>query len=71
MAADAELARARSHLTAAEAGRLAALAGVRRLCLTHLSGRYDPAAVEAEARAQFPRARIVRDFERILVRASR
>jgi ribonuclease Z len=71
MAADAELARARSHLTAAEAGWLAARAGVRRLCLTHVSSRYDPAALEAEARAYFPRARIVRDFERVLVRASR
>jgi ribonuclease Z len=70
LAADAELARARSHLTAADAGNLAARAGVRQLCLTHISGRYDPAAIEAEARAAFPHAVVARDFDRIVVRAA-
>ena len=48
--ADAELAAKRGHLTAAQAGRLAAQAGVGALYLTHISGRYDPAAVEARLR---------------------
>jgi len=42
------------HLTAAQAARVAASCGVRRLVLTHFSQRYDdPAAFEAEARVHF------------------
>ena len=67
--ADAGLAAGRGHLTAAEAGRLAAKAGVGALYLTHLSGRYDPAAVRAEASRYFPDARIMNDFDRIAVSA--
>lgn len=41
------------HLSAAEAGRLAADAGVRRLVLTHLAPREDPTAHHAAATAVF------------------
>ncbi|GAB2612408.1 ribonuclease Z [Streptomyces capparidis] len=54
LAADASLAEAYGHLTAAEAARAAARAGVRHLVLTHFSQRYDdPAAFLTEARAHF------------------
>ena len=67
--ADAELAAKRGHLTAAQAGRLAAEAGVGALYLTHISGRYDPAAVEAEARQFFSNARVMNDFDHVSVGA--
>jgi ribonuclease Z len=51
---DADLAVAHSHLTAAQAARVAAQCGVRRLVLTHFSRRYDdPAAFHAEAARYF------------------
>ncbi len=54
LAADEHLAREYGHLTAAQAGRVAAECGVRRLVLTHFSQRYpDPAAFGAEAAAGF------------------
>jgi ribonuclease Z len=65
---DAEKAAERGHLTAAHAARLAGAANVRALYLTHLSGRYEQAEVEAEARAIFPGATVARDFDRITVR---
>lgn len=64
---DADKAAERSHLTAAQAARLARAADVRALYLTHLSSRYEQAEVEAEARAIFPSATIARDFDRITV----
>lgn len=66
---DAVLAHERGHLTAADAGWLAAAAGVGALYLTHISGRYDPAAVAAEAAQHFPAAKVVGDFERVTVQA--
>ena len=59
---DAALAASYGHLTAAEAGRLAAAAQVGMLYLTDLSGRYDSEAVAAEARRYFPQVRTAVDF---------
>jgi ribonuclease Z len=56
LAADAALASEYGHLTAAQAGRVAAECGVRRLVLTHFSPRYsdrDPASFRDEAAAVF------------------
>jgi ribonuclease Z len=55
-AAEAALAREAGHLTAGQAGRIAAEAGARLLVLTHFSQRYDVAGVQrlaAEAAEQF------------------
>jgi len=43
----------RGHMSAREAGELAASAGVRRLVLTHISDELDPTHALAEARAGF------------------
>ncbi|MBV9824400.1 MAG: MBL fold metallo-hydrolase [Alphaproteobacteria bacterium] len=67
MDADANLAAQRGHLTAGDAGRLAAGAGVGRLILTHLSGRYDPNAVRAEAAELFPNTCVADDFDKFAV----
>jgi ribonuclease Z len=64
---DAALARSHGHLTAAAGARLARAAGVRELLLTHISGRYQPDEILAEAVAVFPRTRVVADFDRIVV----
>jgi ribonuclease Z len=68
LARDAELAAQSGHLTAREAGRLAAEAGARRLVLTHFSRRYtDDGAFAAEAGAEFGDVVEARDFARIPV----
>jgi ribonuclease Z len=52
--ADAALAEEYGHMTARQAGRLAAAAGARRLVLTHFSQRYrDVAGLVEEAAAEF------------------
>jgi ribonuclease Z len=52
---DADLARQHVHMTAGEAGRLAAAAGARRLVLTHFSQRYgDTAPFVAQAARHHP-----------------
>jgi ribonuclease Z len=68
--ADAALAAERGHLTAAQAGRLAGAAGVGALYLQHISGRYDPVAVAAEADRYFPGARVMNDFDTVTVTAA-
>ncbi len=58
------------HLTAREAGRLAARAGVRRLVLTHFSRRYnDVQAFADEAREEFDDVIVANDLDRIPVPA--
>jgi ribonuclease Z len=69
LAADAERAAARGHLTAAQAAGLARDAGVGALYLTHISGRYPREDLLAEARDIFPATEIANDFARISVRA--
>jgi ribonuclease Z len=64
---DAALARARGHLTAAAGAGLARKAEVGELLLTHISGRYRPAEILAEASALFPETRVVADFDRVWV----
>src|SRR3546814_3273774 len=57
----------RGHLTAVQAAELARDAGVRRLFLTHISGRYEPAEILREARRIFPRTEVAADFDRATV----
>lgn len=47
------------HLTAAAAARAARTAGVRRLLLTHFHPLWEPEALLAEARAEFPAAEAI------------
>lgn len=63
--ADAGLAARRGHLTAGQAARLARDAGIGALWLTHISGRYEPGEIAAEARRFFPQARVMNDFDRV------
>lgn len=59
----ADLARKFSHLTAAQAARLARDANVGTLILNHISRRYSHRQILAEARSIFPRTRVARDFD--------
>lgn len=65
--ADRDLAVHGGHSTAAQAARLAADAGVRALCLNHLSSRYRDAQVRAEAEAVFPGTIVPRDWDAVAV----
>ncbi len=60
-----------AHMTAADAGRMAAAAGVKKLVLTHFSARYnDLRAFEAEAAQFHPDVVALRDFDHIPLRSS-
>jgi ribonuclease Z len=64
--ADAALAREYGHLTARQAGRIAAEAGARRLVLTHFSQRYPDDQVFAdEAGREFDDVVVAHDLARI------
>jgi ribonuclease Z len=64
--ADADLAREAGHLTARQAGLLAAEAGARLLVLTHFSSRYpDDQAYLAEAMTEFDAVILAEDLTRI------
>ncbi len=67
---DAALARSHGHLTAAAAARLARDAEAGELLLTHISGRYPPEEILAEAAALFANVRVVSDFDRNSVSTS-
>ena len=73
--AEASLAREWGHLTAGQAGRIAAQSGVRLLVLTHFSQRYEPGDGERladEAAAEFGgEVVLARDLDRIPVPARR
>jgi ribonuclease Z len=73
LSTERELADRFGHLTAAQAGRVAADSGVRTLVLTHFSQRYqDPDAFGAEAATQFPGHIVVaEDLTRVPVPSSR
>jgi ribonuclease Z len=64
---DAAMAVDYGHLTAARAARLAAAAGVKRLVLTHISGRYEDQEILDEATKIFPETRIAADLDRLAV----
>lgn len=64
---DAGTAQDYGHLTAAKAAALAAENNVKRLLLTHISGRYDDAEILAEAMKTFRNSRIAADLDRVSV----
>lgn len=64
---DEATARSYGHLTAAQAASLAVASGVKRLVLTHISGRYPAEDILSEARRVFPFAHVANDLEHITV----
>jgi ribonuclease Z len=68
LSTEEHIAREYGHLTARQAGKLAQIAGARRLVLTHFSSRYsDLAAFESEARESFDDVVLAQDLDRIPV----
>ena len=55
------------HLTAAKGAELAATAGVKRLVLTHISGRYSDEEILAETTKIFPNSLVAADLDRLTV----
>lgn len=58
------------HSTTTQAAAIAKEAKVKKLCLTHISSRYDKEAwksLEDEAKAIFPRTEIAEDFKEITI----
>jgi ribonuclease Z len=68
---DRELARQHGHITAAAAARLARNAGVKQLVLHHVSRRYRPQDILAEAQAIFPDTMVANDLDIYQVRKDR
>ena len=64
---ESERARQTGHSTARQAAELARAAEVRMLALTHLSTRYAGGEVQREARADFRRTEVPRDFDTVEV----
>src|ERR1700722_8041345 len=64
---DAAMALDYGHLTAAKAAELAATAGVKRLVLTHIPGRYPDEEILAEAVKIFPNSRVAANLDRLAV----
>ena len=62
---EAERARVTKHTTARQAAMLAADAEVELLALTHLSPRHPAGVLRDEARAEFERTIVPRDFDRV------
>lgn len=65
---DESMAREFSHLTARDAAELGKNAGVKQLLLTHISRRYREKEVLAEAQAVFGAARVMRDFDNVIIK---
>ena len=63
-----DLAERFGHLTALQAAKLAAEAGVNHLILTHISRRYREQELMEEAQSVFPSTEIARDFDRYRVK---
>lgn len=66
--ADVQVARDFGHITAKEAGTLAAETGVKTLLITHVSRRYRERDIIEEARRAFPNTYVVRDLEHYAIR---
>lgn len=65
---DQELAKQHGHITSQAAARLARNANVKQLILHHVSRRYHPQEVLAEARDTFPNTVVANDLDLVQVR---